>query len=520
MTTSQASRLVAAVMAMALLAVSTTIWQSPQARRAAAAVATPPPARALDRVLSDAARLQTPDNSDTPRTAGTTGRSPMATPAPRPRKPKPVRPAATRPAGAGTTAQPTLVPVVQHRSSRGPAPQAQPARTRTRKPAARHCWDFRWQQDAQRAYLDNLRDPSGLDGAPGPRNDDGIACRDLPVDRRRAASTAAAAYVAPLPDAPSRAALLRPAERYYGVFTRQAPFVMSEVDQLAEATGKTPSSVTFFSGWDQPFRADPIVNAWRRDMLPIVSWESRPHRTPMGPGSDNAVDGRYRLSSIIDGDFDSYIDRWAAAAKQLGLPFGLRFDHEMNGFWYPWSEQANGNRPGEFARAWRHVHDRFTAAGATNIIWIWSPNVIGALEDVRLDELYPGGDYVDWLGLGGYYRKPIPNKPATFTNTFGKSLAALRAVDDKPIMLTEIGCTENGGNKPAWIESLFEALSEQPDIIGFSWFNLTVTAIPIGGQLPVTNDWRIDSTPQALAAFREGIADPAYGSGRPNSPGG
>ncbi|HEY6706229.1 MAG TPA: hypothetical protein VJB61_01380, partial [Actinomycetota bacterium] len=185
MTTSQASRLVAAVMAMALLAVSTTIWQSPQARRAAAAVATPPPARALDRVLSDAARLQAPDDPDTPRTAGTSGRSPMATPAPRPSKPKPVRPAATRPAGAGTAAEPALVPVVQHRSSPGPATRAQPARTRTRKPAARHCWDFRWQQDAQRAYLANLRDPSGLDGAPGPRNDDGIACRDLPVDRRR-----------------------------------------------------------------------------------------------------------------------------------------------------------------------------------------------------------------------------------------------------------------------------------------------------------------------------------------------
>ena len=67
-----------------------------------------------------------------------------------------------------------------------------------------------------------------------------------------------------------------------------------------------PSSVTFFSGWDQPFRADPIVNAWRRDMLPIISWESRPHRTPMGKGSDNAVDEKYRLSSIIDGDFDPY----------------------------------------------------------------------------------------------------------------------------------------------------------------------------------------------------------------------
>jgi len=515
MTTSQASRLVAAVMTMALLAVSTTIWQSPQARRAAADVVTPPPARALDRVLSDATRLRAPDDPDTPRTVGTTGRSPMATPAPRPKKPKPVLPAATRPAGAGSTAGPRLVPVVQHRSTPRPASPAHPARPRAHKPAGVHCWDFRWQQDAQRAYLGNLRDPWGLDGAPGPRNDDGIACRDLPVDPRRTASTAAAAFVAPLPDTPSRAALLRPAKRYYGVFTRQAPFVMTEVDQLAAATGKTPSAVTFFSGWDQPFRADPIVNAWRRDMLPIVSWESRPHLTPMDPGSDNAVDNKYRLSSIIAGEFDPYIDRWAAAARKLGLPFGLRFDHEMNGFWYPWSEQANGNQAGEFVRAWRHVHDRFTAAGATNVIWIWSPNVIGALKDVSLPDLYPGGDYVDWLGLGGYYRKPIPHKPATFTNTFGESLTALRAVDDKPIMLTEIGCTETGGNKPAWIESLFEALSEQPDIIGFSWFNQTVTAIPIGQKLPVTNDWRIDSTPQALAAFRAGIADPGYGSGKP-----
>jgi mannan endo-1,4-beta-mannosidase len=84
----------------------------------------------------------------------------------------------------------------------------------------------------------------------------------------------------------------------------------------------------------------------------------------------------------------------------------------------------------------------------------------------------------------------------------------LRAIDDKPILLSEIGCTETGGNKPAWIRSLFEALPKQPDIIGFSWFNQTVTAIPIGQKVPVCNDWRIDSTPRALAAFREGIADP------------
>ena len=66
MTTSQASRLVAAVMAMALLAVSTTIWQSPQARRVAADVAAPPPARALDRVLSSGSGLDAADDDPAP----------------------------------------------------------------------------------------------------------------------------------------------------------------------------------------------------------------------------------------------------------------------------------------------------------------------------------------------------------------------------------------------------------------------------------------------------------------------
>jgi beta-mannanase len=159
------------------------------------------------------------------------------------------------------------------------------------------------------------------------------------------------------------------------------------------------------------------------------------------------------------------------------------------------------------------VHDRFEAAGATNVIWIWSPNVIGALKNVSLPDLYPGSDYVDWLGLGGYYRKPIPGKPATFDNTFGESLDALRAVDDKPILLSEIGCTETGGNKAAWITSTLKGVLDNPDIVGFSWFNQVITATPIGQKLPVTNDWRIDSTPKALAAFRKGIADPGYGSG-------
>ena len=62
----------------------------------------------------------------------------------------------------------------------------------------------------------------------------------------------------------------------------------------------------------------------------------------------------------------------------------------------------------------------------------------------------------------------------------------------------------------AWINSFFTELPKNPDIIGFAWFNLTVA---IGsGESTTSNDWRVNSTDSALAAFRAGISDPRYGA--------
>ena len=49
----------------------------------------------------------------------------------------------------------------------------------------------------------------------------------------------------------------------------------------------------------------------------------------------------------------------------------------MNGNWYPWGVGVNGNKPGEYVEAWRHVHDIFVQEGATSDVkWVWSPHVI------------------------------------------------------------------------------------------------------------------------------------------------
>jgi mannan endo-1,4-beta-mannosidase len=427
----------------------------------------------------------------------------------------------------GTTKTPKAAPVKGTTTRRATSTTTRPPVTTTTSPkpsgpTVKHCSDFTWQQDAQAAYVANLADPWGLDGPPGPADDDGIACSLLPVDPARPPSTPSGARPPDppkpegLPQTPTIAELLAPTDNFYGVSTPQAPYDWKDFQIFAAAAQKLPSMVEFFQGWDRGFPRDQVIETWRRGALPVLSWEPRPTVQPVGPDSDNTTEPGYTLVSIIDGSHDDYIDQFAISVRDLGLPVAIRFAHEMNGNWFPWSEERNGNKKGEYVQAWRHVHDRFTALGATNAIWIWSPNVITARPSVRLAPLYPGDGYVDWMGMVGYYRRVYLDdkgnpKPPTFDNTYSGTLAELRSVAVKPIVITELGATEVGGNKPGWINSLFQGLADNPDIIGFVWFDHSVNG----------TDWRIESSDAASSQFAGGVADPRYRAGviRPPKPG-
>ncbi len=506
-------RVFAAAMAVALTAVSYAIWTSPQARQVAGQIlAVPMPDQ-------DAA-----DQPAAPRR--------MTQPASRTRRP------ATDPAVARLRAQLAALQgrISERQQSRDgdatgsvqgggtpatvgptehpPADGRPPART---PPGGRHCSDFHWQQDAQAAYLGNLSDPWGLDGPPGPRNDDGIACSELPVDPRRPPSTPAGARPQPMPTAPPIATLRQPQRRYFGLYTAQSPYSWSEVEVVSRAVGKVPSMAGYFGAGDQDFRPDAVIASWRRGMLPLLSWELRPF-TEMGPGGPTPKPG-YTLAEIAGGSLDRYLRKYAHDVAALKLPLAIRLDHEMNGDWYPWSIDPDINPDGaaDYIRMWRRVHDIFAAAGARNVIWVWSPNRI-TYSRSDFSNFYPGDAYVDWIGLGGYYRNP--KETATLETTLGPSLRALRDTRafrhaPKPLLLSEIGATERGGQKAAWISDMFAALAapQNADVIGFCWFNDTVTSAA-GEPGAVTNDWRITSSKQAAAAFAVGIADPRYAAGR------
>jgi hypothetical protein len=229
--------------------------------------------------------------------------------------------------------------------------------------------------------------------------------------------------------------------------------------------------------------------------LPLFSW---------GPTWSRSVDAK-----IARGDYDSYLTTWAKAAKAWGHPFFLRFAWEMNGSWFPWgvggSGIAAGNTPSSYVAMWRHVYTLFQHAGATNVTWVWCPNVTANSTYHPLSALYPGNRYVNWTCIDGYNGD---NPWRSFGSIYGDTYASVMSVAPrKPMLVGEVSSTEAGGSKAAWINSMFATLpSLFPNIRGVLWYE--ANAPGPGGH----RDWTVDSSPSSLRALRAGLKSPLYRS--------
>ena len=77
----------------------------------------------------------------------------------------------------------------------------------------------------------------------------------------------------------------------------------------------------------------------------------------------------YRNIDIARGAQDRYIMRFARSLARYPGTVWLRYAHEMNGYWYPWSRGARAYR-----WAWRRIVRLFGVAGADNVRFVWSVN--------------------------------------------------------------------------------------------------------------------------------------------------
>jgi mannan endo-1,4-beta-mannosidase len=288
----------------------------------------------------------------------------------------------------------------------------------------------------------------------------------------------------------------------------QAPWDMTAVTKFEEDAKKSVSLVQFFQPFANcasspcsfySFPTAPLEDIREHGAIPVLSWSSQSI-----PSTTEEPD--FQLSDVIAGNYDEYIRGFAESARSWGHPFFLRFNWEMNGDWFPWSEGVNGNLPGEYVAAWRRVHDIFATVGASNVTWIWCPFVDPKAELTSLGSQYPGDSYVDWSCLDGYNwgRNPVaPKGWKSFDEQFESTYREVveRIAPSKPMMIGEVGSSEQGGSKPAWIaDALAKVPSRYQRVRALLWFDKFDSGM----------DWPIETSAAATDAFAQGIQDPMY----------
>ncbi len=288
---------------------------------------------------------------------------------------------------------------------------------------------------------------------------------------------------------------------YYGAFVAYAPATFSALTTFETDAQKAVAIDMWYQQWGAKDGTQYFQTSWmdtvrNHGSIPMVTWE------PWDPRRGTAQP-TYRLQNIYNGKFDSYLTRWAKDSKAWGHPYFLRFAHEMNGNWYPWDEGVNGNKPGDYVKAWWHVHDIFVNNGVTNVTWVWSPNV-EYTGSTPLAGLYPGDSSVDWSGMDGYnWGTSQPGKSwQTFSQVFASTYNDILQVSpNRPLMVAETASTESGGDKAAWITDAYQTQlpTNFPKIKAIVWFNQNKET-----------DWRIESSATAQSAFAASIANLYY----------
>jgi hypothetical protein len=249
------------------------------------------------------------------------------------------------------------------------------------------------------------------------------------------------------------------------------------VAKVAAKVGCRPALQQVFASVEDGISAKTLRAVAGIPVLSLEPWTS-------GEGPDQP---EWSLSETIGGHWDRQYETVARSVVEYRSPVLIRFAHEMNGFWYPWGT-TNGNEPGQFVAAWKHVVDLFRAAGATNALWVWSPNILRGADSRTLKPFWPGKAYVDVVGLTGYgVRETSP------VTTYRATLKLVYALTDKPILLTEVG-VQPGVEKRAWLRAFGGWLRDNPKIAGFLW-----------NQITRDGDWRYDDNSGNLAAFKSSL---------------
>jgi beta-mannanase len=277
--------------------------------------------------------------------------------------------------------------------------------------------------------------------------------------------------------------------------------------------GKKIKYVNYFLDWSINGSAVPnempgseVQQLLANGYTPIITWE------PLFQGYTRLDPVQPRLYNIINGDYNSYIDLFATKIKTYNDTIIIRFMHEFEGDWYPWSLSQNNQDPFQYVTAFRTVVDRFRALGVTNVKWMWCVNSDYAPYTFYnwIVNAYPGDNYVDIIASDIYNNHNPVNLP--WWLSFRAQMAEThyyitKYFPQKTFFICEVGCRERFGNedptsesKGAWYERMNKEMqSNFHNVKALIFFNAN----------PDQN-WTVNSSPYALQSLTNNVWNDNY----------
>ncbi len=266
----------------------------------------------------------------------------------------------------------------------------------------------------------------------------------------------------------------------FGAFTYGGVWQGMQAFETLEAKLRVKLSIVhWFMNFEQSWDFHLVAQASAKGRQPFITWEAQ----------------HISLEEISMGHYDLYLKSWAKGARAFAKPVYLRPFPEMNGDWTTW----NG-KPEALKRAWRHMVELFRVQGASNVKWVWCPNITDEprTQENAFEHYFPGDAFVDVLALDGYNWGTTRSWSnwQEFDQLFTEPYKRIAKLSTKPIWIAETACAEQAGfDKSGWIRAMFSCHAF-PRLEAVIWFNQKKEA-----------DWRMDSSSQALSAFQDSLSD-------------
>jgi hypothetical protein len=220
--------------------------------------------------------------------------------------------------------------------------------------------------------------------------------------------------------------------------------------------------------------------------------------------------GTITWAAIAAGEYDDPLTRDAEGIASLHRRVFVSFDHEPD----QGAKAAEGS-PADFVAAWRHVHQLFEHAGATNVVWVWVVTGWAGSAGTAL-QMWPGNAYVDWISWEAYDNRGCNNGGSTAPTGFARAALTfehwLRAhgpavgMDlDKPMMISEAGTAVRPGAAldTGWFAQMQRVLRHNRQIKAITWWDHT-------GSNPGC-DFTFTTTPALAAAASSAAKLPWFG---------